>query len=154
MQAENRLHVMRLEHAAVTDVPGAAGGLLRGLEHQQHVLGQGLLPVEPAGQLQQNGHMAVVAAGVHPARVPGGEGQARGLGHRQGVGVGPEGDGPAPAKVKKRAEAALDGRKHPAAQPRQGGAEIGHGLGQAAVQLGNPVQRPAVVDDLHKNTPP
>ena len=93
--------------------------------------------------------MPVVAAGVHTALVGGGVGHLVLFQNGQGVGIRPKGDGILPAKVKKGAQGAFHGGEYRTVQPFQGVFQIGHGLGQGAVQLGNPVQRPAVVDQLH-----
>ena len=94
--------------------------------------------------------MSVVAAGVHTALVGGGVGHLVLFQNGQRVGIRPEGDGILPAKVKEGAQGAFHGGENRTVQPLQGAFQIGHGPGQAAVQLGNPVQRPAVINQLHR----
>ena len=128
--------------------------MLRRLEDQQHIVGQILLFAEPPGQLQENGHVAVMAAGMHHPRV------GRGVGHLvlfldgQGIRIRPEGNGILLSEIKKSAQGAVHGRKHLAVQVFQSGTQIFHGLGQVPVQFRDPVQRPAVIGQLHILSPP
>ena len=152
MQPENGLNAAVRKHAGLAQIPGSAGGFLRGLEHDEHIVGQTLFGAQPPGQLQGDCHVAVVAAGMHPSRVGGGEVQPRPLLDGQGVGIGAKGNGLWAAKVKIGTKRPLHGEKHPAIQFFQGLAQIGKSLGQVPIQLWNSVQRPAVINDFHRNT--
>ena len=82
-----------VEDAGVDQPLAAAAALLGGLEQELHAdrqVGQPLLH-DGRGR-EQCGRVAVVAAGVHPAGVGAGVGEAGPLLDRQGVDVGPEGD--------------------------------------------------------------
>ena len=149
MQAENRLDLMGPEYAGGADILGPAGGLLGGLEHQQHIVGQALFLTETAGQFQKNCHMAVVAAGVHTALVLGMVVHLVPLLDGQGIRICPEGDGILLPKVKEGAQGTFHGGKDLAVQLFQRSTEICHGLGELPVQLGNTVQGTAVFDQLH-----
>ena len=104
-------------------------------------------------QLQKNRRMAVVAAGVHPARMLRRISRAGFFFNGQGVQIRPEGDGAPGAKIEPGAQAPLRGRKQAAAQTLQFPPQIGDGQGKLAVQLGDPVQCPAVFDDPNGKCP-
>ena len=133
-----------IKNAAVANGLGAASGFLRRLENQKHVVGEDFPPGQPPGQLQGDSHVAVVAAGVHFARMAGGEGQACGFGNRQGVHICPEGQAVVPAKVKKGAQGAFRRGEHLTGKGLQGRPQVVQGFRQIPVQLGNPVEGPAV----------
>ena len=100
VQAENRLYVVFLEDSRGAQIPGAAGGLLRRLEYQQDIVCHFYFPGQPPGQLQQDRHVTVMAAGVHPPFV---NRCVRQLGfflNGQGVHVRAEGDGRGGMEVK------------------------------------------------------
>ena len=160
VHAEHRLHIVLFKHAALADVPRTAGGLLGGLEDQQHVAVHARV-LHPPRQLQQHGHVAVVATGVHLARVLRGVGQKAALVHGQSVAAAAKGDGACAAVVKEGAQRIRDRRKHPAAQAPQRAAQVGHGAIELPIQLRDPVQRAPVGDDLfhgkdapHRDFPP
>ena len=102
--------------------------LLRGLEHEVDGAVQVLGPGQQAGGAQQHGHVAVVAAGVHAARAPGGVGVVADFLDGQGVHVGPEADGAGAAAQAQGAHqpGAADAPGHLQAQGGQG---AGHELG-------------------------
>ena len=152
MQAEDRLHMEGIEQTVAAEIFGAAGTFLAGLEDQQHIFGEAFFLVQPPGQLQDDGHVAVVAAGVHPAGVAGGKRGAGVLFDGQGVAIGPEGDGAALTEIKIGAEGTLHGREEAAFEPGQGIVQVFHGFRQGQFQLGNLVQGPSVVNDLHAIT--
>ena len=82
------LHAARLHHGK-----GASRGFLRWLEKELHPAG----PLVPgfhqyAGRTQGNGHMGVVAAGMHAAGIQGAVGAGGILCQRQGVHVGAKGN--------------------------------------------------------------
>ena len=160
VHAEHRLHIVLFKHAALADVPRTAGGLLGGLEDQQHVALHARI-FHPPRQLQQHGHVAVVAAGVHLARVLRGVGQEAALVHGQAVAAAAKGDGAVAFVVKEGAQRIRDRRKYLAAQALQRAAQVGHGAIELPIQLRNPVQRAPVGDDLfhgkdapHRDFPP
>ena len=103
VQAENGSRAILGEDPGFANGPGSAGGLLGRLEDQKHVVGDAAPPGQTPGQLQGNGHMAVVAAGVHPAGVARGKGQSRLLGHWQGVHIRPKGQAVILSKIKEGA---------------------------------------------------
>ena len=115
-------------------------------------MGQALLPGQPLGQVQDHGHVGVVAAGVHPPRVAGGKGQAGVLLDGQGVGVAAEGDGVVPAKVKEGAQGPRNGGGQFTPQGGEDLSEIGQGLWQVPVQFRDLVEGPAVLDHLHSSS--
>ena len=98
--------------------------------------------------------MAVVAAGVHFARVDGGIAAGIPLGDGQGIRVSAKGDGVLASEVKKGAQRSLHGRKQAAPQRLQTVFQIVHGLGQIPVQFRDLVQRPAVLNQLHDHASP
>ena len=96
--AEDGVHAVHQPMLHVVVRPVA--GLLAGLEDQLHLAVDLVLVLhQQLGRAQQHGDVAVVAAGVHHARVLAGEGQPGLLLHGQGIDVGPEGHGPALAAV-------------------------------------------------------
>ena len=107
--------------------------------------------IQPTGKLQQNGHMAVVAAGVHDAGMGGGVGCSGFFGNGQGVHIRAEGNCLGLAEVKPGAQSAAPGRKNLAGQAGQGLFQIRLGFGKLQLQLGNPVQCMTVSVYLHKN---
>ena len=92
VQAVDRLHRETLEQALLHHHPAAALVFFGRLEDQYH----GAVKASGFGQVlggpQQHGGVAVVAAGVHAARVAGAMGKGVGLGDRQGIHVGPQAD--------------------------------------------------------------
>ena len=76
VQPKNGLDPVDCKNTGFTQFSCAPGGLLRRLEYQQHIVGQGFLPAQPPGQFQQYCHMPVMAAGMHLPRVLGGIGSA------------------------------------------------------------------------------
>ena len=150
MQGENCLHMVVPEHMGPANIPGPAGGLLRRLEHQQHVMAKLLLAVQPPGQFQQNRHVAVVAAGVHLAGMGRCVGGLSGLLHGQGVRIGAESDGAGLTVVKPGAKRPLHGGKHLTFQAGQGVFQIFHGFGQVPVQLRDPVEGTTVLLQWHR----
>ena len=148
VQAEHGFDLAALQNPRGADGLGAPGGLLPGLEDQQHIVGQCLLFAQAARQLQQDCHVTVMAAGVHPAGMPGGEGKIGLLCNGQRVHIGTKGDGIVRAEVKKGTDPVLHGRKHPAVQPLQCPADIGCGFWQLQLQLRDGVQRLPVTNYL------
>ena len=96
MKGEGARHLLarrQLQQPFVEHEAGAVIALLARLEHQEHAPGQLLAPGhEEARGSQQHRHVGVVAAGVHRARLLGGELQPRLLGQRQAVHVGAKED--------------------------------------------------------------
>ena len=66
MQTEDARNAVLFQNPGLADRLGAAGRLLGRLEDQQDVARQRLLRRDEIRQREQHGHMAVVAAGVHP----------------------------------------------------------------------------------------
>lgn len=67
VQAEDPADPVALQHAALTQLSGAAGGLLRRLEEEEHVPGQlGQMLRRILRQGQDHGGVGIVAAGMHP----------------------------------------------------------------------------------------
>ena len=150
MHTEDAAHPVALQHAALAQLPGTAGGLLRGLEQEQHVVGQFLYVFRcPLRQGEHHGHVAVMAAGVHAPGVLRGIGQTRFLRHGQGIHVCPEGHGIAAAGVKPGADAPGGGRKNLAAQGLQDRTNILDGLRQLIIQLRDAVQTAAMINGRH-----
>ena len=149
VQPEDSLHPVCFKNTRLTQVSGAASGLLRRLKYQQHIVGQGFLFAEPPGQFQNDGHMTVVAAGVHTARVQRRIFRPGFFRNGQGIHVRPEGNGRFPPKVKPGAQRPFHGGKYPAIQALQSLFQVCQSLGQRLVQLRNPVELPAVGTDLH-----
>ena len=84
------------EGAVVEHRPGATHDLLGGLEHEDDAACELVLAAEQRlGHAEQDGRVAVVAAGVHLAGVLAGVGEGVELGHRQRVDVGAQADGAA-----------------------------------------------------------
>lgn len=80
VQAEDPADPVALQHAALTQLSGAAGGLLRRLEEEEHVPGQlGQMLRRILRQGQDHGGVGIVAAGMHPPGMDRGVGQVRGL---------------------------------------------------------------------------
>ena len=154
VQSEDGLHTEGGEQAAVAEVLGAAGAFLAGLEHQQYIPVKLLFLIQPAGQLQEDGHMAVVAAGMHPARMAGGEIKIRIFFNGQAVAVCPEGDGALCTEVEKGAEAALHRGEDPTFQSCESRGQVGHGLRQIQLQLRDFVQLAPIAYDLLHGMPP
>ena len=149
VDAENRLHVVLVKHPGFAQILCPAGGLLRRLEHQKNVVRILRLSAQAAGQLQKNGHVAVMAAGVHLPRVGGDIITAVFLGNGQGIHIRPEGQGTLGPKVKPGTQTLLHGREYLTVTGRKSIFQIGKGFRQTAVQLRDPVQRPTVLNDLH-----
>ena len=85
------VHMGGFHAACLHHGKGASRGLLRGLEKELHTPG----PFTPgfhqyAGRAKGNGHMGVMAAGMHMAGMQGAEGAGNILCQRQGVHVGPK----------------------------------------------------------------
>ena len=152
MHPKDAPDVVGLKDPALAQVFGPAGGLLRRLEEEEDVVRQGGLLRQPLGQVQDHGHVGVVAAGVHLPGVAGGEGQAGVLLDGQGVGVAAKGDGLGPAEVEKGAQSPRNGGGQGAPQGGEYLAEIGQGLRQVPVQFRDLVEGPAVLDDLHTSS--
>ena len=150
VQAEHRLHPVSFQHTGIADGFGTAGAFLAGLEDQQNVMAQLCLPIQPPGQLQQDGHMAVMAAGVHNAGVGGGVSCSGFFLDGQGIHIRPEGDRLLRPEVKPGAQSAAQGREHPAGEGRQGIFQILFGLRQVPFQLRDPVECMTVSVYLHK----
>ena len=143
---------MGLQNAALAQPPGAAGGLLRRLEQEQHIPGQFRdMDGHIFGQGQRHGGVAVMAAGVHLSGMNGGIGQSGGLSHRQGVHIRPEGHSLQLSGVEKGTDAAGDGGGDGTAQRLQNRTDVGRGLRQLVIQLRNAVQGTAVIDDRHQH---
>lgn len=120
VQAEDPADPVALQHAALTQLSGAAGGLLRRLEEEEHVPGQlGQMLRRILRQGQDHGGVGIVAAGMHPPGMDRGVGQVRGLRHRKRVQLRPKCHGIALPCVEPGADAAGDGREHPAGQRGQ-----------------------------------
>ena len=151
MQSENSFHLILFENTGLADILGAAGGFLRRLEDQQNIVAQLFLFAQPAGQLQQNGHMAVMTAGVHPAGMAGRKVQPGIFRNGQGIRIGAKSDGFLCPEVKPGTKCGLHGRKHFARQVFQCRTQIGHSLGQIPIQFRNPVQGPPICYDIHKS---
>ena len=150
MYAENAAHPIALQYAALAQFPGAAGGLLRGLEQKQHVAGEFLYMFRrPLRQREHPGHVAVVAAGVHAAGMLRRIGQTCLLRHWQGIHVRPEGHRVAAAGVKPGTDAPGDGGKDLAAQRLQDGAGILGGFRKLIVQFRDAVQTAAMINGSH-----
>ena len=154
MQAENGLHIVFFEDSGFAQIPGTAGGLLRRLEYQQHIVGQAFLFAQAARQLQKNCHVSVVTAGVHFAGVDGCILPGAAFADGQGIGFRPEGDGLFRAKVKPGAQSPGHGGKYGAVQPLQPGCKIGDGFRNLPVKLRNPVQGAAIFCQGHLAQPP
>lgn len=115
VQAEDPADPVAIQHAALTQLSGAAGGLLRRLEEEEHVPGQlGQMLRRILRQGQDHGGVGIVAAGMHPPGMDRGVGQVRGLRHRKRVQLRPKCHGIALPCVEPGADAAGDGREHPA----------------------------------------
>ena len=108
---------------------------------------------QTAGQLQQDRHVAVMAAGVHAAGMGRSVGRAGFFVNGQGVHIRPEGDGPLCAEVEPGAQAPVSGGEKPAAQALQLAAQVLDGQGKLAVQLGDLVQCPTVLNDPNGSCP-
>ena len=106
VQAEHRLYPVGFQDTGIADALGAAGAFLAGLEDQQNIMVQLLFPVQPPGQFQQDGHMAVMAAGVHDAGVGGGVSCSAFFLDGQSIHIRPEGDRLFRAEVKPGAQGA------------------------------------------------
>ena len=87
---EDRVHVLQ---TAFGDGPYRSGSIfLFGLEEETHGAFQlRRVLLQYFRRAEKHGHVGVVAAGMHPAGIFRGEGEAGGLLHRQGVHVGAEG---------------------------------------------------------------
>ena len=92
MHAEHLLGREALEQALLDHHPAARLHLLGGLEDEVDGAGEVAGLGEVARGAEQHRGVAVVAAGVHPARVPRGVGQAGRLLDRQRVHVGAQAD--------------------------------------------------------------
>ena len=150
METEDPADPVPLQHAGLTQLARAAGGLLRRLEEKENVSGQlGQVRCRVLRQGQDHGGVGVVAAGVHPPGVEGGIGQAGGLCHRQGVQLRAEGHGVALSRVEPGADAAGDGGEDAAGQRRQDPLHRLHRLRQLIVQLRDAVQGAAVIHHRH-----
>ena len=152
MQTEDGLNGVFFQNAGIADGLGTAGAFLTGLEDQQHIVVQVGFGCQTAGQFQQNGHVAVMTAGVHLARMPGGIGRTAFLGNGQGIHIRPEGDSVIPAKIKPGTKRIAGGRKHTAGKAFQGLLQIGQGFGQLQFQLGNLMQGVTIGVNLHGKT--
>ena len=152
MHAEEAGYPVGFKDPAPAQVPGAPGGLLRRLKDQQHVVGQVLLVLEPFRQGQNHGHVAVMATGVHPAGVAGGEGQAGFLCDGQSVGIAAEGDGAGPSKIEKGTQGPGDRGGQGTLHGREDPTEVSQGFRQIPVQLRDLVKSTAMLDHLHKIT--
>ena len=97
----------------------------------------------------QHGGVGVVAAGMHPPGMDRGVGQVRGLRHRKRVQLRPKCHGIALPCVEPGADAAGDGREHPAGQRGQNALDQLNRLRQLVIQLRDAVQGAAVIDDGH-----
>ena len=144
MQAEDARNAVLFQNPGLADRLGAAGRLLGRLEDQQDVARQRLLRRDEIRQREQHGHMAVVAAGVHPPLVGRGKGQPAALTDGQRVHIAAEGDRFAFSEIKPRADRALPRRKHRARQHRKPPPQVGRRLRQGRIRFGDAVQRPAV----------
>ena len=93
--------------------------------------------------------MGIVAAGMHPPGMDRGVGQVRGLRHRKRVQLRPKCHGIALPCVEPGADAAGDGREHPAGQRGQNALDQLNRLRQLVIQLRDAVQGTAVIDGGH-----
>lgn len=94
VQRQHARHRNAAEQALLQHLHGARCGLLGGLEQEQDVPGQLLLPrCKQAGCAEQGGHMDIMSAGVHDAGNAGGKFRSGALRDRQGVQIGAQADG-------------------------------------------------------------
>ena len=149
MQAKHRLHLVFFQHSGIADDFRAAGGFLCRLKNQQNVPVQVRFAAETTGQFQQNCHMAVMAAGVHLSIMSRSIVRFTALKDGQSITIRPESNGLLRAKVKPGAQSPFHRGKYMATQSGQHQFQILHGFGQFPLQFRNPVQGPAVFDDLH-----
>ena len=148
VEAEDPIRSIALEDPGLAHALGAARGLLCRLEDEEHVPRErdprpdG--PIDQHGRRERHGHVAVVPARVHAARMLRGEGHARPLADGQRVHVGAHGHGGSRlatmAQVEERAHTPLAGIPHLAGEQAQHALHIRDGLRQLIVQLGNPMK--------------
>jgi hypothetical protein len=81
-----------LEPPRSNDDLGTAAAFLRRLEDEADVSPRRRL-LQQRCSTKEHGHVAVVTAGMHDARIAGGKGQSRGFFPRQAVHIGAQGDG-------------------------------------------------------------
>ena len=129
----NREAPMAASSPSAPVVPGQLGQMLR------RILRQG----------QDHGGVGIVAAGMHPPGMDRGVGQVRGLRHRKRVQLRPKCHGIALPCVEPGADAAGDGREHPAGQRGQNALDQLNRLRQLVIQLRDAVQGTAVIDGGH-----
>ena len=149
--AARSLATRLVEEALLEHVAGAVKALLAGLEHQEDPASpRGAVIEEQPSRAHQHRHVRVVAAGVHPPVVLGGEIQPGLLGQRQAIHVGTQQDG-------RTGPGALDGRHDRAdgdagdgfqAEPTDGVEDEGLGPRQLQPDLRDPMQATPQRDHL------
>ena len=146
MQAVDARDMIFLQKPGFTEGLCPAGRLLRRLEDQKDVpLRTQSDTRQVLRQPEQDGHVSVMAAGVHFARMAGGKGQTGRLLKGKRIHIAAEGGRLRPAVVKISADRALPRGKHPAGKPGQDAAQVGGRLRQPAAQLRNTVQGDSVL---------
>ena len=164
VHAEHLLGRETLEQPLLEHHPAARPHLLGGLEDEVDRAGEVARLGEVAGGAEQHGGMAVMAAGVHPARLRRGVGQTRRLRDRQRVHVRAQADRaaagsrPEHADHAGRGDAGVDLVEAEAAQ-LLGDQRRGAGLLEAELRMGMEVAAPGrhlvvkvadPVDDRHR----
>lgn len=149
VQAEDPADPVALQHAALTQLSGAAGGLLRRLEEEEHVpgqLGQSSAAYSARVRTWRCGHRGRRHASAR-------DGQRRRAGPWP---PSPEAR-PAPPEMPRhrsslrrtRRRRCGDGREHPAGQRGQNALDQLNRLRQLVIQLRDAVQGTAVIDGGH-----
>ena len=149
VEAEDAVGVIALEDAALAHGLGPARGLLRRLEHKEHVaperarvLAQRAVDVRRRGECHS--HMSIVPAGMHLARMGRGEGRPRLLRDGQGIHVGTDRRGRSGSRIEERADARVARVRDLAGKRREHALDIGDGLREIEIQLGDAMQVAAI----------
>ena len=155
VEAEDAIHPVALEHAALAHRLGTTSRLLGRLKHKEHIAlnGARLLTdrtVDKGCRRKRHGHVSIVPASMHLAGMGRSERCPRCLGNGQRIHIGANRRGMrgANASVEESADAAGARMGHLAGERCQHALDIGDRLRKIEVELRDPVQVAAVATEF------
>ena len=157
VKAEDAICLITLKNAALAHRLGATRGLLRRLEHKENIafkLAWMLMhnAIDIDRRRKGHGHMGIVPASMHLARVRRGKARPRRLFYRKRIHIGTNrrGGGGIGARIEKCANARIARMRHFAGKPSEYTLDIRHGLFQIEPKFRNTMQIPAIAHHLRK----
>ena len=147
VEAEDAIHPVALEHAALAHRLGTTGRLLGRLKHKEHIalngarlLANRTVDIRRGGK--RHGHVSVMSASVHLAGMGRGKGRSRRLrdGQRIHIGANRRGMRGARASVEESTNTAGAGMGHFTGKRSEHALDIGNGLRKIEIELRNAMQ--------------